>query len=164
MMAETDPMDDQTTGQRLGALLADYGSYHRTRGNIACHAVGITLILFGVVSLLSMIVLGGPQGGPEVTAAEVAILIATLFYGTLDVRLAIAFLLEAGLLDAVSRGLGDWRVGLAAFIVGWVFQGIGHARFEKNRPAFFRNLIHLMTGPIFLLAELLHIKAPASGR
>jgi uncharacterized membrane protein YGL010W len=155
-------MDDHTTGQRLGALLADYGSYHRTRGNIACHAIGITLILFGVISLLLTLALGGPPGGPAVTAAEIVILLATLFYGTLDVRLSIAFLLEAGLLDAAARAVADWKVGLAAFVVGWVFQGIGHARFERNRPAFFRNLVHLMTGPIFLLAELLHIKAPLS--
>ena len=38
--------------RRVDALLADYASYHRTRGNLICHAFGITLIVFGSVVLL----------------------------------------------------------------------------------------------------------------
>jgi uncharacterized membrane protein YGL010W len=34
--------------KRVDALLADYGSHHRARGNLVCHAFGITLIVFGI--------------------------------------------------------------------------------------------------------------------
>jgi uncharacterized membrane protein YGL010W len=40
-----------------------------------------------------------------------------------------------------------WAPGL--FIVGWVFQFIGHA-IEGNRPAFFRNPFYLLVGPWWL--------------
>src|SRR6266508_675167 len=70
-------------------------------------------------------------------------------------------LLEFVLLAIAARAIADWRVGLGAFVVGWVFQGIGHVRYEKNRPAFFKNLVHLMVGPLFLLNELFGIRPAA---
>jgi len=43
-----------------------------------------------------------------------------------------------------------WRWALALFIVGWVFQFIGHA-IEGNQPAFFANPLYLLVGPWWLL-------------
>ncbi len=138
--------------KRVDSLLADYASYHRTRGNLVCHAFGITLIVFGILSMLLKVHIGG------FTAAEVLIAGSFLFYLTLDVTLAVTMLVEVAVLDLAARGIGDWRVGLGAYVLGWIFQGVGHARFEKNSPAFFRNLVHLMVGPLFLLNELLKIR------
>ncbi len=140
--------------RRVDALLADYASFHRTRGNLVCHAFGITLIVFGILSML----LAMPLPVESFTVAEVLIAAGILFYLTLDVALAAAMLAELALLDLGARAIGDWRIGLAAFALGWVFQAIGHARFEKNRPAFFKNLAHLMVGPLFLANELFRIR------
>ena len=144
--------------RRVDALLTDYASYHRTRGNLVCHAFGITLIIFGSVNLLLRLRL---PGVPRVTAAELLIGAVLLFYLTLDASLALAMLLEFALLDIAARAVPDWRAGLAAFLLGWAFQGLGHARFERNSPAFFRNLVHLMVGPLFLANELLRIRPVA---
>ena len=144
--------------RRVDALLTDYASYHRTRGNLVCHAFGITLIIFGSVTLLLSLRL---PGAPRVTAAEILIGAVLLFYLTLDASLALVMLLEFALLDIAARAVADWRAGLAAFLVGWVFQGLGHARFERNSPAFFKNLVHLMVGPLFLANELLRIRPVA---
>ena len=65
------------------------------------------------------------------------------------------------LLDLAARVVGDWRIGAAAFVVGWIFQAVGHAVYEKNRPAFFRNLLHLLVGPLFLINELLRLRRVA---
>jgi uncharacterized membrane protein YGL010W len=146
--------------RRVDALLADYASYHRTRGNLICHAFGITLIVFGVVAMLLTVRL---PGSLPVTLAEAAIAAAFLFYATLDLPLAVAMLAELAFLDLAARGIGNWRAGLAAFVLGWVFQGIGHARFEKNSPAFFKNLTHLMVGPFFLMNEIFRIRPVMSG-
>lgn len=140
--------------RRVDALLSDYASFHRTRGNLVCHAFGITLIVFGILSMLLAI----PLPVDSFTVAEVLIAAGVLFYLTLDVTLAAAMLAELALLDLVARAVGDWRIGLAAFALGWVFQALGHARFEKNRPAFFKNLAHLMVGPLFLANELFRIR------
>jgi uncharacterized membrane protein YGL010W len=143
---------------RIDSLLADYASYHRTRGNVACHAAGITLILFGTFAMLGALHL--PPLGPIVplTGAEVLIGGAFLYYLFLDVPLALAMLAECAALDLAARAVHDWRIGLAAFVLGWIFQGIGHAAYEKNSPAFFKNLLHLMVGPLFLLNELLRLR------
>jgi|SRR5262249_46737871 len=144
--------------RRVDALLADYSSYHRTRGNLVCHALGITLIVFGILSMLRAARL---PGGASLTAAEAVIAAAVLFYLTLDVPLGVAIAVELALLDLLARAVGDWRIGLAAFAIGWLFQGIGHGVFEKNRPAFLKNLAHLMIGPLFLVNELLKLRPVA---
>lgn len=146
---------------RIDALLADYGSYHRTRGNVVCHALGITLILFGSLSLLGTLRVGrlGPIG--PMTAAEIVLAAAGLFYLVLDVPLALAMLVELAALDLLARTVSDWRVGLAAFALGWIFQGLGHAVYEKNKPAFVKNLVHLLVGPVFLVNELLGLRRVA---
>ena len=144
---------------RIDVLLEDYGSYHRTRGNLVCHAFGITLILYGTIALLLLIPLGARW-----TAAEAVIAVSFLFYLSLSAPLALAMLVETVALDAAARAIGDWRVGLAAFVVGWIFQGIGHARYEKKSPAFLKNLVHLMVGPIFLWNELFHVRSASGGR
>jgi len=33
--------------------------------------------------------------------------------------------------------------------------------YERNRPAFFKNLVHLMVGPLFLMNELLRVRRSA---
>jgi uncharacterized membrane protein YGL010W len=136
--------------KKVDRLLADYGSHHRTRGNLVCHAFGVTLIVFGVLSLLEGV--GAPPAGA--TAAEWLIAASFVFYLTLDVPLALSILVLLAALDLLARTAADWRVGLAAFTAGWIFQAFGHARFERNRPAFFQNLIHLMIGPLFLVNEV----------
>ena len=40
------------------------------------------------------------------------------------------------------------------FIVGWVFQAIGHYKYEKKSPAFLTNFYHLLIGPYWIYREL----------
>ncbi len=142
--------------RRIDGLLADYAASHRTRGNFACHAAGITLILFGIFSVLGTVPLFGPW-----TASEALVGLAVLVYASLDLALAAGVLAYAAVLDVAARAVGDWRIGVAAFLVGWIFQAIGHAVFEKNKPAFFRNLVHLLIGPAYLVAETLGLRRSA---
>src|SRR5436853_5061938 len=44
----------------------------------------------------------------------------------------------------------NWRWALVLFVVGWVFQFIGHV-IEGNRPAFFKNPLYLLVGPWWLI-------------
>ena len=44
----------------------------------------------------------------------------------------------------------DWRWALALFVVGWILQFVGH-RIEGNQPAFFRNPVYLLVGPLWVL-------------
>ena len=44
----------------------------------------------------------------------------------------------------------SWRWALVFFVVGWVFQFIGHA-IEGNQPAFFASPFYLLVGPWWLV-------------
>ena len=44
----------------------------------------------------------------------------------------------------------NWRWAATLFVVGWILQFIGHA-IEGNQPAFFKNPVYLLVGPLWLL-------------
>ncbi len=141
----------------IDRLLADYATHHTARGNVACHFVGIPLIMFGIFSMLQLVTVRH-VGAAVWTLAELLIFLVTAFYLLLDVRLAFGMLAASLVLDFLALKVGDWRVGLVAFAVGWVFQAVGHAVYEKKSPAFLKNLVHLLVGPLFLLNEVLHLR------
>jgi uncharacterized membrane protein YGL010W len=135
----------------LQGHFGDYASFHRTPGNQACHYVGIPLIVFAIVALLARVPLA-TVGGWSATASELAILGATVFYLRLDVPLAVMMLGTFAVFDVAGRGVPA-VVAWGLFVVGWGFQFIGHYVYEKKSPAFFRNLAHLLVGPLWILAK-----------
>jgi len=128
-----------------------------TLKNVITHYIGIPLIIFGLISMLVRI----PLGSNLFTVAEALIIVVTIYYFILDARLATVMLIAVLLLDILGRGISSFWIGFLIFAVGWLFQGIGHAVYEKHSPAFFKNLIHLLIGPLFLLNKLLHIRPPS---
>jgi uncharacterized membrane protein YGL010W len=46
--------------------------------------------------------------------------------------------------------LFNWRWALALFVIGWILQIVGHA-IEGNQPAFLKNPVYLLIGPLWLL-------------
>lgn len=141
----------------LNEQLASYAGYHRDRRNIGVHFVGIPMITLAVAVLLSRPswVLGGLPVSPALLLA----LGATLFYLRLDWRYGVTM----GVLMAVNVWIGAQLAGgstalwlgsgLGLFVVGWVFQLIGHV-WEGRKPAFLDDLIGLLVGPLFIVAEL----------
>lgn len=130
---------------------ADYGAFHATPGNRACHSVGIPMIFFAVVALLSHVPLFRVDGF-GVTLAEPVILASTLYYLRLDAALA-AMMLAASVVSAVVGRLVPVSAASALFVLGWVLQFVGHYVYEKKSPAFFRNVTHLLVGPLWILAK-----------
>jgi uncharacterized membrane protein YGL010W len=121
------------------ALSADYASYHTDRRNRACHMIGIPLIVFCVVRWTQ-------TGSWFPWAAAVLPL-----YAAWDVALS---LLMAGMLftmAAIAPYAPGWLVW-ACFAAGWVFQFLGH-RYEGKSPAFLKNLLHVLVGPLWILSE-----------
>ena len=136
----------------LQGHFSDYAAFHRTPGNKACHYVGIPLIVLSLLALLARVGLF-EVGGFTVTAAEVLLLAATAYYLTLDLTLALMMLTASVIMAALGRVL-PLPVSVALFVLGWVFQFIGHYVYEKKSPAFFRNLAHLLVGPLWILARV----------
>ena len=44
----------------------------------------------------------------------------------------------------------NWRWALGLFVVGWIFQFVGHA-IEGNQPAFLKNPVYLLIGPLWII-------------
>jgi uncharacterized membrane protein YGL010W len=122
------------------ALFADYGECHQTLGNKWFHRLGIPLI---VLSLLGM-------AARVPWLAPVLVVAASVYYIVLDRLLGIAMLVVLAILAWIGFLLPFWANG-AIFVTGWVFQFIGHAVYEKKQPAFMRNLVHLLVGPLWIV-------------
>lgn len=137
--------------------LAEYAAYHRDRRNIATHLVGIPMIVVALQILLSR-----PYWGFEgwfITPALIVAVVASVFYLRLDrplgilMTLLLALTVVLGLqVAALATGLWlGWGIGL--FVVGWIFQFIGHY-FEGRKPAFVDDIMGLAIGPLFVVAEV----------
>lgn len=140
----------------LQTQLSRYAAYHRDRRNIATHFVGIPMIVVAVAALLSRPAWGA--GGLPLSPAIVVTAAAVAFYFLLDVRYGVAMsgfmgvALWAGARLA-AQSTSTWLVaGVGLFVVGWAIQFIGHA-FEGRKPAFVDDLVGLLVGPLFIVAE-----------
>ncbi len=138
--------------------LANYARYHRDPRNIATHFIGIPLIVFAIATLLarpSISLLGLPYS----PAAGLACIVG-LYYLRLELKLGLLMCLV--LATAVAGGhavatlptLSWLAIGIGSFVVGWIFQLVGHV-FEGRKPAFVDDLVGLIIGPLFVLVELL---------
>ena len=138
--------------------LSNYAAYHRSSRNIATHLVGVPMIVLAVVALLSR-----PTwmvGAFPVSPAVLVTAVTLVYYMRLDIGLGLVMTVLFGL----ALWIGAWAAildtttwllgGVGGFVVGWVFQFVGHY-FEGRKPAFVDDLVGLAIGPLFVVAELL---------
>ena len=137
--------------QRIESLFADYASYHRTKGNKMFHRVGIPMIVLTSIGMLARVSLLAP-----VDAAMVLIALAFAYYVMLEWRLAIAMLAVTIAFYFLGRAMPFW-LNVALFVLGWIFQFIGHSVYEHRQPAFVRNLVHLLVGPLWILNDVVPV-------
>jgi len=138
--------------------LANYAEYHRDSRNIMTHLVGVPVIVFAVIVILSR-----PSfvvADYMVTPAMVAYLLSVAFYLRLNLVFGVlmAALMGAGIYGAnqiAAQSTTVWLLcGVGLFFAGWVVQFIGHY-YEGKKPAFVDDIMGLMIGPLFILAEVL---------
>jgi uncharacterized membrane protein YGL010W len=141
----------------LQQQLTQYAAYHRDRRNIATHFVGIPMIVFAAAALLSRPVLA-VGGGLALSPALLVTVGAIIFYLALDLRYGIAMAAFMGAAwwtgaELAARSTSLWLTyGLGLFVAGWAIQFIGHA-FEGKKPAFVDDMVGLLVGPLFIVAE-----------
>ena len=140
-------------------LMAQYAAYHRDRRNIATHFVGIPLIVFAISALLSRAEF--TLAGAPMNAAIVLWGLTALWYltrGNLALGAATAIAngaLTALAMTAAQGSMSSWLlIGIGSFVVGWIFQFIGHY-YEGRKPAFVDDLVGLLVGPMFVVGEAL---------
>lgn len=144
-----------TPSRRAVDLLVHYAEYHRDKRNIATHFVGIPMIVFALGVLLA------PANIAGFSLAWLVWALATGWYLTRgELLLGVATSVVNGVLIAMAQplaalGLGNWLgLGIGAFVLGWLFQFVGHY-YEGRKPAFVDDLVGLLVGPMFVVGEWL---------
>jgi uncharacterized membrane protein YGL010W len=141
--------------QSIEALFADYASYHQTAGNKAFHRIGIPLIMLTLIGMLTQVKLG-ILGGVNFDAAMILIAAASAYYFVVEWRLAIA-MIAVSIVFYFLGAIIPFYANVALFVLGWIFQFIGHKVYEHKNPAFFRNFVHLLVGPLWILNDLVPV-------
>ena len=134
--------------RRVDALLAHYAESHRHPRNEAIHCVAIPLIMLSLLGLLSAI-------HPWVAYAFVAA--SMVYYLRLKAPVLMAIMVGwTVIMFALVFAMGPYVLPISAgvFIVGWIFQFIGH-KIEGKKPSFFEDLQYLYVGPLFVVAWFL---------
>ncbi len=141
-------------------LLAEYSADHQHPFNRLMHSICVPLIFVSLVAMLWAIPVPDTlsPGAAWLNFGTLALAFITIYYLRLAPRLGAGMLLAALVivpLVAFAAGLPWplWLTALAAFIVGWIGQFIGHY-VEGRRPSFFRDLRFLLIGPLWVLAKL----------
>lgn len=136
--------------------LAQYAAYHRDKRNIATHFIGIPMIALAIAVLLSRPAF--EVLGATLTPAVLVVVPFVVYYFMLDRRFGVAMLVLNAVFVWVGylvaqQATGVWLTwGIGLFVVGWVLQFIGHY-WEGKKPAFVDDIIGLVIGPLFVVAE-----------
>ena len=130
----------------INALFADYASHHQTKGNKLFHRLGIPLIMLTLIGMLARVPV----------AAIALIVISEIVYAILDWRLAAIMLVISAAFYFIGAALPFW-VNVGLFVLGWIFQFVGHSVYEKRQPAFLKNALHLLVGPLWILNDVVHV-------
>ena len=155
---------------KLQSLFDEYTAFHRHPVNRLTHKIAIPLIVFHVFAMLDWLKVGpsihpalsAPFNVVTVSVGQVAWALAIAYYAWLNVPLAAAM----ALLTAPCFPLGMLTpapVVVAIAVVGWGVQLAGHSVWEKNRPAFLKNMQQALIGPLFFLATATGVYRPAYG-
>jgi len=141
---------------KLEQLLSQYASYHLDHKNVLTHFIGIPMIVFSIMCLTARA--GVFISGFEITLALILLISSVIYYLRLDKSLGFLMLLIYAVAypfayKIAQLGMSAWlMISIGIFIVGWIFQFVGHF-YEKKKPAFVDDLVGLAIGPLFVLAE-----------
>ncbi len=136
--------------------LAQYAAYHRDPRNISTHFVGVPMIVLAVATLLSGA--SFDLGTISISLAMLVTAATCIFYFRLDFRFGVIMtaLLAITLIVAnwlANLSASNWLLaGIGLFVIGWIIQFVGHY-YEGKKPAFVDDLVGLLVGPLFLVAE-----------
>lgn len=146
---------------KLMDMLTGYAAAHQHPINVAIHLVGIPTIMLGALIPLSWASI--EVNSVSLTLARIVVIGFFLFYLTLDVVFAAAFLLFGLAIAFVAEKLGALGqptssiTAAAAFFGGYAAQFIGHA-VEKSAPVLFRHPVQAnLAAPFFTIVEIFQL-------
>jgi uncharacterized membrane protein YGL010W len=135
----------------LQRLFEDYADSHRHPMNRLTHKIAIPLIVFHIIAMSDWFRVIELSNGHAITGAHFGIALSGIWYLRMDRKLGA--LMIAAMVACLPLGwIAPWWSVVAIAVAGWTVQLLGHAVFEKSSPAFVRNAVQALVGPIFFLA------------
>lgn len=139
----------------------EYSDSHQNRTNKSIHFVGVPLIYFSIIGLLSAI----PSVSlltllPDSLSAyahfgTLLLPFVFLFYLRLSVAITIGMMIFSVICLLMIQwmslaGIQVWLLSLIIFVLAWMGQLYGH-KVEGKKPSFFKDLQFLLIGPAWIL-------------
>lgn len=143
----------------------DYERFHQTQGNKRLHIIGIPLVMFSLLGLVSHWVIWTPEVGSifRIDGGILLFLMGAIFSIKVDLKLSIPYLLYSYFGYLIFRHFSiPVLVGLQ--VLAWIFQLWGHYVYEKKSPAFLGALSHLLVGPMWMFAWMIGYYQPVKGK
>ena len=137
--------------------------YHQTPGNKITHFIGIPLICISLLGLLSMVTFGNEAFLPLIVRPDLGWVLwtgAVGFYLYLDWKIALPFALIIAGSYLIGRSL-PIQILIGMQVVGWFTQYYGHLKYEKKSPAFYKNMSHMLIGPLWIFAKIIRYGSPS---
>lgn len=140
--------------------LDEYGESHRHPTNKAIHWICVPLIMLAVVGLLWEIPV--PRDWDVRSAffnwGVLVTVLVMIYYCLLAWRLALGMTLVTAAMVFIVYGVSlvaawPWLVWAIVFVLAWIGQFLGH-KIEGRKPSFFKDLLFLLIGPLWLLASV----------
>ena len=143
----------------LQVWLEEYGESHQNKTNVIIHKICVPLIFISIYFILFS--LPFPlEKSMYLNWANLAYLLALVFWFRINVKLGFAFLLFGFILAFITFVvwvvwfyLSDRAMLRYSFIVfagAWIGQFIGH-HIEGEKPSFIKDLQFLLIGPIWVV-------------
>lgn len=136
----------------------EYSKDHQNPLNQKIHYICVPAILYSVLGLLWLIHLGFIANLP-VNAADVMIVLTSLFYLKLDIKLGMIMLAITSFFCVsfayiASSGLSLLWLCISVFVFAWIGQFYGH-KVEGQKPSFLTDVVYLLIGPLWVLKKAL---------
>ncbi len=141
--------------QDVQSLFADYAAYHQTAGNKFFHRLGIPMIMLSLIGMLTQVPLLD-VATIRIDLAMLLIAAAIAYYFVIEWRLAVAMIAISVAFYFIGAAIPLW-INAVLFVLGWIFQFVGHKVYEHKNPAFFRNFVHLLVGPLWILNDVVPV-------
>ena len=145
---------------KLARLLSEYAADHTHPKNIATHKLGVPLVLFHIIAMLdwlhiypSVLIHTAGDGQWALSFGHIFAVAVFGWYMSLSVSLGLWVAL-ASIICFIIAPYTPWSIVIGITAFAWFLQLLGHAVYEKKSPAFLRNLIQILVGPLFFAAVL----------
>ena len=140
--------------------LAFYTRYHSDARNCATHYFGIPMLFLAAILPLQTSRI--EFGSFHLPLAVLLVAPVVIGWMVLDLGVGASLLVLLCPLFALAELIVDtggtfmmWSAAAALFLAGWFLQFLGHAMFERRRPAFVDDLSQTLIGPMFVVAKML---------